>query len=75
MIAAKVRLAVVGFAEDVQVRLPLSDARTLTATPQMRIRGVTNYGSAFTMLGQQIPDNVRDLKAQDTRSTGRPSFS
>ncbi|HTU75829.1 MAG TPA: VWA domain-containing protein [Trebonia sp.] len=64
MIAAKVRLAVIGFAQDVQVRLPLSDARTLTAAPQMRIRGVTNYGAAFTMLGQQIPTDVRELKAQ-----------
>lgn len=64
MIAAKVRLAVVGFSGDVQVRLPLSDARTLTGAPRMRIRGVTNYGAAFAMLGQQIPIDVRELKAQ-----------
>jgi uncharacterized protein YegL len=64
MIAAKVRLAVVGFAQDVQVRLPLSDARTLIGAPHMRIRGVTNYGAAFTMLAQQIPIDVRDLKSQ-----------
>jgi uncharacterized protein YegL len=64
MIAAKVRLAVIGFADDIQVRLPLSDARTLTGPPQMRIRGVTNYGAAFAMLSYQIPIDVRDLKAQ-----------
>lgn len=64
MIAAKVRLAVVGFAQDAQVRLPLSDARTLTGAPHMRIRGVTNYSAAFTMLAQQIPIDVRDLKSQ-----------
>lgn len=64
MMAAKVRLAVLGFAQDVQVRLPLSDARTLTGAPRMQIRGVTNYGAAFAFLARQIPVDVRGLKAQ-----------
>jgi uncharacterized protein YegL len=64
MIAAKVRLAIVGFSGDVQVRLPLSDARTLTGAPRMQIRGVTNYGAAFSFLCRQIPVDVSGLKAQ-----------
>jgi uncharacterized protein YegL len=64
MVAAKVRLAVVGFSEDVQVRLGLSDARTLTGAPRMHIRGVTNYGAAFAFLARQIPVDVHNLKAQ-----------
>ena len=64
MIAAKLRLAVVGFAENVQVRVPLIDVRTLEAPPKMQIRGTTMYSKAFEWLAQQIPIDVGDLKAQ-----------
>lgn len=64
MIAAKLRLAVVGFAGDVQVRLPLADVRELAAPPKMKIRGATMYGAAFAWLMRQIPVDVAELKAQ-----------
>lgn len=64
MIAAKLRLAVLGFAGDVQVRRALVDVRELTAAPKMKIRGTTMYGAAFEWLMGQIPVDVADLKAQ-----------
>jgi uncharacterized protein YegL len=62
MIAAKVRLCVLGFSDDVAVRLPLADLRSANALPQMTIRSGTNYHAAFADLLTRIPGNVDDLK-------------
>lgn len=67
MIAAKLRLAVLGFSDDVQVRLAVADMRTETTLPQMVIRGSTRYGAVFTDLLQRIPTDVQWLRGQGYR--------
>ncbi|HEU5354983.1 MAG TPA: hypothetical protein VFU65_11000 [Actinocrinis sp.] len=62
MIAAKVRLAVLGFSKDVAVRLPLTDVRTEMQLPQLAIRTETSYAAAFQDLLARIPADVRALK-------------
>ncbi|MFE9425881.1 hypothetical protein ACFYNO_23290 [Kitasatospora sp. NPDC006697] len=62
MIAAKLRLAVLGFSDDVQVRLAIADMRTETNLPQVVIRGRTNYGAVFADLLQRIPHDVQWLR-------------
>ncbi|HET9170383.1 MAG TPA: hypothetical protein VFN97_13145 [Actinospica sp.] len=64
MIAAKLRLAVLGFSEDVRVRLAVADMRTETTVPQVTIRGVTNYGAVFNDLLYRIPADVQWLRGQ-----------
>lgn len=63
LIAAKVRLCVLGFSDDVIVRLPLADLRNTNAVPQMEIRRTTNYYAAFSDLLTRIPGDVSGLKA------------
>lgn len=65
MIAAKVRLAILGFSGDVEVRLPLADVRGETRLPQFVIRTETSYAAAFEDLLTRIPADVRALKAQN----------
>ncbi|MBO1419083.1 hypothetical protein [Streptomyces sp. FH025] len=64
MIAAKLRLAVLGFSDDVQVRLAVADMRVETNLPQVVIRGLTNYKAVFDDLLQRIPVDVRWLRGQ-----------
>ncbi|GLZ78107.1 hypothetical protein Afil01_29140 [Actinorhabdospora filicis] len=63
MIAAKLRLAVLGFSDDVEVRLPLSDVRYEERPPTLSIRGATSYAAAFSDLLGRIPVDVAMLKA------------
>lgn len=62
MIAAKVRLAVLGFSDDVAVRLPLTDVRSEQPLPQLVIRGGTSYEAVFNDLLVRIPYDVSTLK-------------
>jgi uncharacterized protein YegL len=71
MIAAKLRLAVLGFSGDVQVRLPLSDVRDGGQPPQLVIRGATSYAAAFHDLLNRIPADIAALK-QDGYKVHRP---
>jgi uncharacterized protein YegL len=64
MIAAKVRLSVLGFSDDVAVRLALADLRTTEALPQLKSRGVTSYSAAFLDLLQRIPEDIQELKGE-----------
>jgi uncharacterized protein YegL len=64
MIAAKLRLAVLGFSDDVQVRLAVADMRTETTVPQVVIRGVTNYRAVFEDLLLRIPSDVQWLRGE-----------
>ncbi|MFE2721696.1 hypothetical protein [Kitasatospora sp. NPDC059327] len=64
MIAAKLRLAVLGFSDDVQVRLAVADMRTETTLPQVVIRGTTRYQAVFDDLLQRIPTDVQWLRGQ-----------
>ncbi|MGW2545920.1 vWA domain-containing protein [Kitasatospora sp. NPDC001574] len=64
MISAKVRLAILGFSDDVEERLPLSDVRSEVRLPRFVIRGLTSYGAAFEDLLLRIPDDVQRLKRE-----------
>jgi uncharacterized protein YegL len=64
MVAAKVRLTVLGFSDDVCVRLALADVRETPQLPQVQIRQSTSYQAAFGDLLVRIPQDVRTLKGQ-----------
>ena len=63
MIATRVRLAILGFSDDVEVRLRLVDLRDVENVPRLRIRNNTNYQAVFTDLLTRIPHDVDMLKA------------
>jgi uncharacterized protein YegL len=65
MIAAKLRLTVLGFARDVQVRLAGADVRAEQEPPRVQLRaGGADYGSMFGDLVVRIPEDVRRLRAE-----------
>jgi uncharacterized protein YegL len=64
MAAAKVRFSIMGFSDNVALRMHLSDLRRATHLPPLVSRGATSYSAAFAALEQQIPVDVRHLKAQ-----------
>ncbi|WP_026422811.1 vWA domain-containing protein [Actinokineospora inagensis] len=64
MAAAKVRFTILGFADDVQVRLSLADLRTESALPVLTTRSTTSYGAAFGELLHRIPADIDALKSQ-----------
>ena len=65
MIAAKVRLSILGFSDDVEVRLALADLRNVENLPRLRIRNNTNYQAVFKDLLTRIPHDVNMLKTSD----------
>lgn len=71
MIAAKVRLSVLGFSDKVAVRLVMADLRGLDMVPRLRIRSSTSYRAAFDDLLRRIPGDVFVLK-RDGYSVHRP---
>jgi uncharacterized protein YegL len=81
-VAARLRLTVLGFSDDVQVRLAMADLRAGSAVPRMTIRGLTNYAAVFDDLLSRIPTDVESLREQGFRvhrpvvfllSDGRPA--
>lgn len=64
MLAAKLRLAVLGFSDDVRVHLAVADMRVETNLPRVTVRGSTNYGAAFSDLAGRIPNDVRFLRGE-----------
>lgn len=72
MIAAKVRLSVLGFSDNVAVRLAMADLRSLETVPRLQIRSSTNYRAVFDDLLRRIPGDVFVLK-RDGYSVHRPA--
>ncbi|MFF3396086.1 hypothetical protein ACFYW1_34865 [Streptomyces sp. NPDC002669] len=62
MVAAELRLTVLGFSDDVQVRLAMTDMRHETSLPKTKVRGLSSYGAAFEDLLTRIPADVRRLR-------------
>jgi uncharacterized protein YegL len=62
MVAAKVRLSVLGFSDDVVVRVALADLRNETMLPHVQIRNATNYYAVFQDLLTRIPQDIATLK-------------
>jgi uncharacterized protein YegL len=71
MIAAKIRLAVLGFSDDVRLRQDLSDMRTVERLPTLEIRGSTRYGAVFGDLRERIGRDLEQLK-RDNYGVHRP---
>lgn len=72
MAAAKVRFSVLGFSDDVVVRLHLTDLRRESHLPELFSRGATNYSKAFAALLRHIPQDVASLK-RDQFQVHRPA--
>jgi uncharacterized protein YegL len=62
MVAAKVRLSVLGFSDDVVVHMALADLRSEEMLPQLQIRNMTNYQAVFEDLLTRIPQDIATLK-------------
>jgi uncharacterized protein YegL len=62
MIASKVRLSVLGFSDNVAVRMALVDLRYQEGLPGLVIRSTTNYQAVFQDLLDRIPRDIRTLK-------------
>jgi uncharacterized protein YegL len=65
MIAAKLRLTILGFSDDVEVRLAMADMRNVQGPPRLTIRSSTNYEAVFEDLLRRIPRDVNTLKSDD----------
>ncbi|MEV4638071.1 hypothetical protein AB0J80_12040 [Actinoplanes sp. NPDC049548] len=64
MAAAKVRFTILGFSDDVQLRLAMADLRRENQLPQLMARDRTAYGKVFEDLRARIPADVASLKGQ-----------
>ncbi|SFY43252.1 hypothetical protein OH786_00390 [Streptomyces atratus] len=64
VVAAKLRLTVLGFSDDVQVRLAAADMRHETSLPKIEFRGLTSYEAVFEDLLTRIPADVRRLRSE-----------
>lgn len=62
MIAAKIRLSVIGFSATPETRMVLADLRSMEAVPRLQIRSSTNYRAAFDDLLKRIPMDISTLK-------------
>jgi uncharacterized protein YegL len=72
MVAAKVRLSVLGFSDKVAVRMSLADLRSEEALPLLQFGGGTNYQAVFQDLLTRIPQNIGTLK-RDGYQVHRPA--
>lgn len=72
MVAAKVRLSVLGFSNSVTVRMSLADLRGEAELPVLQMGGGTNYHAAFSDLLQRIPQDISVLKG-DGYQVHRPA--
>jgi uncharacterized protein YegL len=64
MAAAKVRLCIIGFADDARCYLEPADLRNLEEMPKLSARGMTSYGAVFRELFSRIPRDVARLKSE-----------
>lgn len=62
--ASKVRFGVIGFNNNAQIFLPLSDLRNVEQMPVLEAGFGTSYAAAFRLLAQQIPTDVLAMKAE-----------
>src|SRR5664280_2618920 len=65
MAAAKVRLSVIGFSDEPQCHLPMSDLRDVSQMPHLSAKTLTSYSRVFRFLRQSIPADVAALKHQE----------
>ncbi|GAA3925195.1 hypothetical protein [Actinoplanes auranticolor] len=63
-IAAAVRLSVLGYADGVSERVPLSRISDETRTPPLVARGSADHGALFRWLLEHVPAQLADLQVQ-----------
>lgn len=63
MAAAKVRISLLGFSDDVIERSHLMDLRTSELPDLWEARGSTNFAALFDDLAERIPRDVRELSS------------
>jgi uncharacterized protein YegL len=68
-----IRLAVVGYADDVTLRMPLNKVAAESFVPPLISHGNSNLGEVFAYLQKRITDDVDRLKDQG-QTVGRPSL-
>ncbi|GAA1674140.1 hypothetical protein GCM10009830_20630 [Glycomyces endophyticus] len=83
VVADKTRFCIIGFSDDAEVLLELSDLSDVTSTKGLVVKGGTNYGAAFRLLRDTIDGDVANLKAEGCRvyrpaafflSDGQPNY-
>jgi uncharacterized protein YegL len=62
VVADKTRFCLIGFSDNADVLLPLSDLSTVTSMPKLSAGGGTNYQAAFDVLRKTIDSDVASLK-------------
>ncbi|MFD3618730.1 hypothetical protein ACFWWT_26515 [Streptomyces sp. NPDC058676] len=63
--AAKIRFAIIGFADDAHVELAMCDLRDIREVPKLSPRGKsTRYSAAFDMLRERIPQDIELMSSQ-----------
>ncbi|MEU7983257.1 VWA domain-containing protein [Streptosporangium canum] len=62
VVADKARLCLIGFSTHAEVLLPLADLNEIQSLSQLSPRGVTNYGTAFSLLRDTIERDIKELK-------------
>ncbi|HTU75826.1 MAG TPA: hypothetical protein VMG38_20105 [Trebonia sp.] len=77
-----IRLSILGFSDDVRLRLPFGDVRGVTSAPNLIMGGTANYGAVFGDLLTRVPADVQLLKTAGHRvfrplvffvTSGRPA--
>ena len=77
-----IHMSILGFSDDMHVRLPLGDVHGVTSAPNLIMQGTANYGAAFSDLLTRIPADVQTLKTAGHRvfrplvffiTSGRPT--
>lgn len=71
VVADKTRFAIIGFSDDAEVLLPLSDLSELHNLPVLSAKTSTNYGAALRVAKEQIELDVRELR-QEGHTVYRP---
>jgi uncharacterized protein YegL len=67
ILSDKTRFGLIDFADDARTVLELCDIAEQSVLPGLKVRGGTNYGSAFSLLRKQLETDVEQLKADGYR--------
>lgn len=63
-VADRVRFGLIGFSNEPEVLLELSDLSEVSTMPGLNADGLTYYGKAFNTLRETIQEDIADLKAE-----------
>lgn len=63
VVSDKTQFSIIGFSDNAEVLLEMSDLSQVTALPVLAVKGGTNFAAAFRALKEQIELDVARLKA------------